>query len=291
MKCPFVIKVCSKCKKLLVANKMNFSKAKKGKWSLSANCKHCQKQYNENNKERIKERAKQYYQDNKEEILEYQKQYYENNRDEIKERVKQYSENNRDEIKEYKKKYREEHKEEIKEKDKKYREEHKDEIKEYKKKYREEHKEEKRKRDKKYYEDNKDEILEKRKQYYKNNPHKIFNACSKRRQREENQGNGITKEQWFEMMNFFEWRCAYSGEYIGGNSEYRTVDHIMPLVQGGLNEIWNCVPMYSNYNFSKHTSDMLEWYQQQEFYSEERLNKIYEWIKYARNKWGNDEAM
>ena len=146
-------------------------------------------------------------------------------------------------------------------------------------------------RAKQYRETHKDKITEYHKEYYENNPHIIFNYNNKRRQQEEQQGNGITKEQWLEMMEFFEWRCAYSGEYIGGNNKYRTKDHIIPLNKGGLNEIWNICPMYKPYNSSKHTSDMLEWYQKQDFFSEERLNKIYEWIEYAYNKWGNDETM
>lgn len=43
--------------------------------------------------------------------------------------------------------------------------------------------------------------------------------------------------------------------------------------------------MYANYNYSKQNKDMLSWYKQQDFYSEEKLNKIYEWIEYAKNKW------
>ena len=88
------------------------------------------------------------------------------------------------------------------------------------------------------------------------------------------------------MMNFFEWKCAYSDIYIGGkNQNIRSIDHIIALDNGGLNEIWNCIPMYRPYNSSKNTKDMLEWYQQQDFYSEERLQKIYEWQEYAYNKW------
>ena len=30
---------------------------------------------------------------------------------------------------------------------------------------------------------------------------------------------------------------------------------------------------------------MLEWYIQQPYYSEERLQKIYKWCEYALNKW------
>lgn len=43
--------------------------------------------------------------------------------------------------------------------------------------------------------------------------------------------------------------------------------------------------MCKSYNSSKHTKDMLNWYIQQEFFLEERLNKIYEWIEYAKNKY------
>lgn len=89
------------------------------------------------------------------------------------------------------------------------------------------------------------------------------------------------------MMNFFEWKCAYSGEYLGGksNENIRSIDHIVPLSKGGDNEIWNCVPMLKNYNKSKFNNDMLDWFKMQTFYSEERLNKIYKWTEYAKNKY------
>ena len=116
-----------------------------------------------------------------------------------------------------------------------------------------------------------------------------FNANNRRRSKEQIQGNGITTTQWIEMMNFFKWKCAYSDMRIDKNN--RSIDHIIALNNGGLNEIWNCVPMYKPYNSSKKTSDMLEWYKQQDFYSEERLQKIYEWQEYAYNKWGKEDEV
>ena len=214
MKCPFCIKVCSKCGKILVAYSGNFIKNKKGKYGLRCDCKICNKQYREDNKEKIAEYIKQYREDNKERISEQKKQYREDNKEKIAEYIKQY--------------YASEH----------------------------------------------GQIVQ-------------FNACNKRRQREEEQGRGITVEQWKEMMNFFNWKCAYSGTPL--NKDDRTIDHIIPLSKGGLNEPWNCVSMYSNYNKSKNTSDMLDWYIQQEFFSEERLEKIYEWCEYAYNKWGKND--
>lgn len=252
MKCPFKIKVCSRCKRILVAYGGNFYKIKNGKYGLASECKKCQSeksnQWNKNNKEHKKEYMKQYKENNKDKLSEYNKKWNENNKEHKKEYDKQRYEKNKEEIKEFNKQKYEKNKEYFKQ----------------------------------YYENNKEEILEKCKQWRENNPEKQFNKCTKRRQLEESQGNGITKEQWYEMMEFFEWKCAYSGVVLNKN---RTIDHIIPLSKGGEHEVWNCVPMHRNYNTSKHANDMLEWYIQQEFYSEERLNKIYEWIEYAKNKW------
>lgn len=225
MNCPFVIKICTKCKRLLVANKINFAKGKKGKWGLQPKCKVCNKKYRKNNK------------------LHY---------------------------KEYNKRYREHHSKELSEKGKIYRENNKEQIAEYKREW---------------YKNNKEKLKEYKQNWAKDNPEKVFNATVRKRKIKENQGDGITKEQWIEMMIFFEWKCAYSG--ISLNKNNRTIDHIKPLSLGGEHEIWNCVPMYMPYNSSKYTKDMIEWYKEQEFYSKERLNKIYEWVEYAKNKYRN----
>lgn len=117
-----------------------------------------------------------------------------------------------------------------------------------------------------------------------------FNSQTKRRQRTEEQGDGVTKEQWLEMMEFFGFKCAYSGIDIGGkeNKSIRSIDHIVPLAKGGAHEVWNCVPMDRSLNCSKKEKDLEEWYTQQDFYNEDRLNKINEWRKYAYNKWGKE---
>ena len=173
---------------------------------------------------------------------------------------------------------------------KKYREEHREEIKKYNKKWFEDNPKKVREYDKKYKESHKEEIKERSRNYRKNNPEKIFNQQNRRRLKEENRGRGINKIQWYEMMNFFDWKCAYSGEKMEDNktTNGRTVDHIVALDNGGENEPWNIVPMKKGYNTSKHTKDMLEWYLEQPFFSIERLTKIYEWRIYAYEKWENE---
>lgn len=119
--------------------------------------------------------------------------------------------------------------------------------------------------------------------YNKNNRLMRLNYNYKRRQKEESQGDGITKEQWKECMQWFNWECAYSG--IPLQDKNRTIDHIVPISMGGDNMVWNMIPMDYRCNCSKNNKNMVEWYKQQDFYSEERLQKIYEWQEYAYNKW------
>lgn len=200
-----------------------------------------------------------------------QKAYCKANKERITKRKKQYDEVNKERIAEQKRQYYERNKDAVKERSKKQREMNKEAVSKYMKKY---------------YETNKEILAEQKRQYRQSPKGQIvaFNGHNKRRTKEQSQGNGITKEQWLEMMRFFDWRCAYSGEKL--DKDTRSLDHIEPLNKYGVNEIWNAVPMYRPYNSSKRDKDLLDWYTKQEFFSEERLNKIKDWQEYAYNKWG-----
>ena len=177
--------------------------------------------------------------------------------------------------KEYQKEYRENNKEHYKEKNKEYYKEHREKYKEN-------------------YEDNKEYIKEYNKEYskeyrktqkgkekYKNNSNKYINRLK-------SQGKGITTKQYKEMMNFFDWKCAYSNIPYEKYAIHK--DYILPIANGGLNEVWNIVPMYKNYNSSKSARiDVLNWYKAQEYFSEERLAKIVEWQQYAYDKYATEE--
>ena len=71
---------------------------------------------------------KEYYQDNKERISEYQKEWYEQNRGKILELHKEYRQQNRERISEHKKKWVDQNKDRILEKEKKRYEQNRDEI-------------------------------------------------------------------------------------------------------------------------------------------------------------------
>ena len=110
---------------------------------------------------------------------------------------------------------------------------------------------------------------------------------NRKRREWEKQGNGFTDIQWGSCLQFFNYECAYSGKPLDGQDV--EVEHIVALANGGVHEIWNICPAIAKYNSSKKDKDMLEWYTQQEFYSKERLQRIYEWQQYAYNKWGKQE--
>ena len=283
MNIPYVMKRCTKCGRWLVANTFNFRKNKTGKYGLKSCCKTCgkaqDKEYRERNKDDIKERRKEYdkkYREaNKDKIAEHHKQYYEANKDKIREARKGYNkkyyEANKDKKKEYNKKWYEQNKDKIKENSKKYYEANKDKINEHAKKYREQNRDKIRERDKKYRETPKGQAA-------------ALNKHNKRKMQKQLQGSGITGDQWLEMMDYFDWKCAYSEKSVSKQST-RSIDHIVPLNAGGEHEIWNLVPMDRYLNSSKNDKDMLEWYREQDCYSEARLAKIYEWQEYARRKW------
>ena len=98
-----------------------------------AMCKENPQQYKkdwyEENKDEILEKAKQHYEENKEQKLEYQKQYAEEHKEEIVIKQKEYREKNKEKLSEQKKEYRELHKEEASQAQKEWRESNKEKIK------------------------------------------------------------------------------------------------------------------------------------------------------------------
>lgn len=302
MNTPYVFKRCTKCKRWLIASSNNFSNNKKAKWGLNYKCKKCIREYDykrkgkkppkeipngykkctkcgrilpstteyfnrrfKNNDDVLIAQCKDCYKEN---YIEY---YYEGNGKE----VKQDYYNNRG-GREVREKYKnsEQGKEAYARATEKY------------------ETSEKGINTRKMY--NTSEHGKKvKKEWEKSERGQAlrFNSRCKRRVKFENQGKGITPEQWREMMTFFNWGCAYSGvKFYDFKNTTRSIDHIISINSGGLNEIWNVVPMHIPYNSSKHCrDDVMNWYREQEYFSEERLKRIVEWQLYAYDKWSTEE--
>jgi hypothetical protein len=63
--------------------------------------------------------------------------------------------------------------------------------------------------------------------------------------------------------------CAYCG-----TSERLSIDHVLPLSKGGLDEACNIVPACRSCNCSKNASEIEHWYRSQPFFTEERWLRI-----------------
>ena len=255
-------KICNRCGKLLPLSM--FHKNKGTKDGHLGICKVCTKEYN-----------KKYYEEHKNECKEKRKQYYSKHREE--ELLKR---------KEYQKKY----KEQIATRKRRYYEKNKDKISASGVLYREAHQDECSERSRRYYREHHEACLENKKQYYIENKDTIIVKNQIRRARINSAIGEFTEEQVQECIQFFGNVCAYSGENFSEEKiRCLSLDHIIPLAKNGTNFIWNIIPTTFSHNASKGTKDMLEWYQKQDFYLEERLQKILEWQEYAYNKWGSED--
>jgi tRNA nucleotidyltransferase/poly(A) polymerase len=94
------MKTCSKCK--IEKSFDEFTKHSTSKNGIRPNCKDCQKEYREKNKEKIKK----WYQENKEHLIKYSKKRYEENKEYAKKYSKKYREENKKYYSEYTKQRR-----------------------------------------------------------------------------------------------------------------------------------------------------------------------------------------
>ena len=73
---------------------------------------------------------------------------------------------------------------------------------------------------------------------------------------------------------------AFTGKsciYCGNPSE--SIDHIIPLSQGGLNITDNCVPACLSCNGHKSDNEIFAWYRKQSFYDPRRAMAIRAWME------------
>ena len=84
----------------------------------------------------------------------------------------------------------------------------------------------------------------------------------------------LTTEEWLAACEAFDLRCAYCGSTCK-----LTMDHVVPVSNGGVTEADNIVPACQSCNSSKQNKDIIEWYTAQPFYSKSRLEIILKFTK------------
>lgn len=84
----------------------------------------------------------------------------------------------------------------------------------------------------------------------------------------------ITLDEWKETLEYFDNSCAYCG-----STDKITQDHIVPISEGGLTTKHNLVPACPFCNSSKSNRPLIQWYMKQPFATEERLQKVLDFMK------------
>lgn len=149
---------------------------------------------------------------------------------------------------------------------------------EYWNKYKDKHSEQ----SKANYIKNKDKILKRMSERGKTFKGKMKNRIQYLRRRNLNNKalSSFTLNDWEECLKFFNYKDAYTGLPMNVISQ----DHVIPLSKGGAYFRQNIVPCERSINSSKGNKDMEKWFKKQNFYSEERLEKIHEWMGIKDNK-------
>lgn len=141
-----------------------------------------------------------------------------------------------------------------------------------------------------YYEKNKERISLYNNKYKQENKERlrVVKRAGKHKRRARKIGNGgsYTADELRDCLNYFNNRCAYTGEPLPDNYH---LDHVRPLSKGGTSYIWNLVPCLAEVNTSKQADDMYGWYRRQPYYSKEKLVRINKWIN--QNKEREEEAI
>lgn len=127
------------------------------------------------------------------------------------------------------------------------------------------------------------------KEYWQSNPDRAKGYQENR----QHKNHVVSKQEWEACKEYFNNSCAYCGlpakQHICKRNGIENVHdlHKEHVDHEGSKYLDNCVPSCVHCNSSKWKHPMEEWYRQQVFFSEERFQKIYKWIKEDNIKYIN----
>lgn len=246
-----LLKYCFMCKTDKPIS--DFPKNRSTKDGLHSNCRVCNAEYFQRNKEKVLARQKTYYEENKTEILaKGAERRAKKDKSAIRSYNQEYRERNREQIKEKKKQRYQENKKEINatiqqklESDPVKHEKRKAYLREYHRKNREKllarHKE--------YWQETRDERNKKQREYQKAHPESVKASKHNRKARIRGNGGTFRSAEWLELKALYNNTCLCCGRV---EPEIKLVpDHIIPLALGGKNLIENIQPLCQPCNQSK----------------------------------------
>jgi hypothetical protein len=173
------------------------------------------------------------------------------------ERVRKYRRENEEKYKESARKYHADNKEERHAANKVYRETNNQYERERTKKWREENKEHTKAYSRKYAAENREKIREMVNKWHAKNRDVAILYQQQRRARKKSLPDDFTVEQREDVLEYFNNGCALTSD-----TENIHFDHVIPISSGhGGTTYGNMIPLRADLNFSKHNSNIFEWFE------------------------------
>jgi len=242
---PELTKRCSRCSQYKPLSEFKNDCSRKG--GKYPQCRGCEREYREQNSEKIRAHKKAYREANAEAIKAHKHQYQVENADRIRERKHEKYLENCDAIREKARAYYLRNPEKAKLARQAYYEAHREEALAYLREYRKQNKPHLAYLDRRYRATHKEEKREYERQYYAKNRH-VEKAKKHRRRAREKAGGRFSSREFRELCERNNHLCLCCGE-----RKPMTLDHIVPLSKGGKNTIDNIQPLCLGCNIKKAT--------------------------------------
>jgi hypothetical protein len=203
---------------------------------------------------------KKWYEENKDWLLEKHKIYWHKNKEYFSKKHKEWCQKNRDHLKEYRANWYQKNKERILENRKENYYQNRQKRIDYSIKWNKEHPQKKKQYSKIWKQNHLEEYIEYNKQWGKNNPEKVKAKNQRNHYKRKifisSSLNTLTDQEWFEILNYFNYHCAYCNcKFSKDNPPTR--DHLIPVNKGGHNIKENIVPACKSCNSKKYNKLVL----------------------------------
>jgi hypothetical protein len=120
--------------------------------------------------------------------------------------------------------------------------------------------------------------------YFENNPEKLKEYYQNHRDHD------ITTSEWNNTLDVFEHKCCYCDiSEEEAKEKYGEQLHKDHIIHDGYNDIRNAAPACKDCNSKKWQTDFEKWFREQEFFTEEKLNKLIWWMNEGYKEYIEDK--
>jgi hypothetical protein len=178
--------------------------------------------------------------------------------------------------------WRQENPDKVRENGRRWKQENPDKHRDHGRRWRRENAEKSREHSRRWYEANFDKVIKNGRRWKQENPGKVRENCRRRDARKRTARrqalHPVTRYQIDARFAIWGNRCAFCGadatHQRNHGRQRLTVEHVLALTKGGLDEASNIIPACTACNSSKSNSPIEDWYRQQKWFTEARWAKI-----------------